>query len=86
MNTNEHEGKAVVMRTTKITVLPAAEPIYSEMATDVAIDDEAAGEYVTVEQHGNGMGKIAITPEEWPALRTAINRMVRQCKEVPSEP
>lgn len=52
------------------------------MATTVEIIDEAAGEFVVVEQHGRtGIGKIMINPEEWPAIRRAIDRMIRECRE-----
>lgn len=67
-------------RVTRLTVLPEGQPMFSEMATTVEIADEAAGEFVEVTQHGRAdIGKIAINPEEWPALRAAINRLIRQC-------
>ena len=37
-------------RITQITVLPVGEPIFSERATVISIDDEAAGEFITVKQ------------------------------------
>lgn len=64
-----------------LVVLPVGDPTYSEMATRVEIVDEAAGEYVLVSQSGRDLGKIAINKEEWPALRTAIDRMVKACRE-----
>jgi len=68
-------------RVTRLLVLPSGEPAFSEMATSVEIDDEAAGEFVVVEQHGRSdLGKIAINPEEWPALRAAIDRMIQECE------
>lgn len=55
--------------------------MYSEMTTTVEIDDEVGGEFVVVSQEGrDDIGKIAINPEEWPALRAAINRMVKACQ------
>jgi hypothetical protein len=60
-------------RTTQITVLPAGEPIFSEQATTITIEDEAAGEFLVVEQHDGG--KIAITPEEWGELKNAVDMM-----------
>jgi hypothetical protein len=60
-----------------VAVVPDGEPMFSEMATMVSIEDEAAGEFVEVSQIGRDLGKIAINPEEWPALRAAINRMVK---------
>lgn len=67
---------------TRLLVVPEGEPKFSEMATTVEIDDEAAGEFVVVSQYGRAdIGKIAINPEEWPALRAAINRLIRQCED-----
>ena len=61
-------------------VLPEGQPIYSEMATTVRLQDEAAGPFVEVEQHGRAdIGKIAIDPEEWPTLRAAIDKMIEAC-------
>lgn len=69
-------------RVTRLTVLPEGQPTFSEMATTVEIADEAAGEFVEVTQHGRAdIGKIIIHPEEWPTLRAAINRLIRQCED-----
>lgn len=72
------------IRTTRLVVLPPGEPLFSEHATTVEIVDEAGGEFVVVEQncpdHG-WVGKVAITPEEWPVLRDAIHRMIADCIE-----
>lgn len=60
---------------------PVGSPSYSELVTEVAIDDEAGGEFVEVRQDGRtDIGKICIDPDEWPALRAAINRAVRMCR------
>ena len=72
----------MITRTTAVTVLPEGEPIFSEMATTVSIDDLAGGEFVEVEQaSGAQPGKIIINPEEWPELREAINRMINGCQK-----
>ena len=71
----------MITRVTKLTITPDGEPLFSERATDVLIDDIAAGEFVVVEQRADGMGKIAIDPDEWPTLRAAINRMVKGCQK-----
>ena len=61
---------------------PVGSPIYSELVTEVAIVDEAAGEFVEVRQNGRtDIGTICIEPREWPALRAAINRAVRACRK-----
>lgn len=67
-------------RTTRITVAPEGEPTFSEMATHIEIDDEAAGEFVSVTQPG-GAGGIKICPQEWPAIREAIDKMIGECRD-----
>lgn len=70
------------IRTTAMTVAPVGQATYSEMATEIEICDEAAGEFVIVSQHGRiDIGKIMINPEEWPSLRSAIDRMIKACRE-----
>ena len=71
-------------RITQLTVLPEGVPLFSEMATTVEIDDESAGEFVVVSQDSRTDKGIAITPEEWPELRAAIDRLVGQCEGVPN--
>ena len=68
-------------RTIAMAVSPKGQPIYSEMTTEVRIVDESGGESVEVEQEGRAdVGKIMINPEEWPALRGAIDRMIADCR------
>lgn len=53
-------------RITSLIVLPEGEPIFSERATIVRIEDEAGGEYIVVSQDSiPGRGNVAINPEEW---------------------
>ena len=69
-------------RVTQMTVLPTNEPIFSERATAIAIEDEAAGEYVTITQHHEGEGaKILIEEGDWPLIRQAVNSMLVEIKE-----
>jgi len=70
-------------RTTALTVVPVGSPIYVEMATKIEIVDEAAGEFVEVKQcrgRPNDSGSVLIAPEEWPAIRKAIDKMIRACR------
>lgn len=68
-------------RITRLTVAPRGEATFSEQATHIEIDDEAAGEFVSVSQDRcNGKQCFLIDPEEWPALRDAIDRMVKECR------
>lgn len=65
-------------RITKLTIVPKGEPIFSERATDVYIEDEAAGEFIIIEQHMEGYGKVAIDPYEWPTIKAAINQLLKE--------
>ena len=68
-------------RVMELLVAPEGAPSHSDMATSVSITDEGSGEFVEVEQHGGpGIGKIAINPAEWPALRDAIERLIADCR------
>lgn len=68
--------------TKSVLILPKGEPIYGEMVTTVALDDEAGGLFVRVTQEpGKGTQSITIDAEEWPMLRTQIDQMVQVCLE-----
>lgn len=75
--------KPMKTRVTKIIVVPEGDPIFSEEATHISIEDEAAGEFVKVSQISDlsEKGIIGISPEEWPALRNAIDAMVAACRK-----
>lgn len=71
-------------RTTKLTVLFKGESLFHESATEVEIVDEAGGEYLEVSQCSDSYeGKIAIDPYEWPALKAAIDKMIKECRKEP---
>ncbi len=65
-------------RVTRVTVLPAGQLVFSETATHVEIQDEAAGEFVKVWQEG---GHITLDKDEWPVVREAIDRMFEECRK-----
>ena len=67
-----------VTRTTAINVLPENDALFSEQSTTVRIVDEAAGEFVEVEQEE---GKIRIDPKEWPIMAEAIGQMIAECRK-----
>lgn len=64
-------------RITSITVAPAGDGTYSDDATRIDLIDEGAGEFVSVEQDS---GSVRIDPEEWPAIREAIDRMIAEAR------
>lgn len=60
-----------------LIVKPTKERIFSELATIISIEEEAAGLFVIVEQHGRtDIGKISITSEEWPLICDAIEKLL----------
>ena len=67
-------------RTLAIAVMPKTEPIFSDLCTHIEIADEAAGEFVTVYQHSRDYTPIRIDPDEWPAIRDAIEHMIDEIK------
>jgi hypothetical protein len=69
-------------RTTQISIMPLGEPIFSELCTRITIEDEGAGEFISVRQlKSRGQDQqIDIDPEEWPVLMAAIERIVSECK------
>lgn len=70
-------------RITRLTIAPQGEPTFSESATHLEIDDEAAGEYVLIKQQlenvdGDTNQTIFIEPDMWPAFRDAIDTLMAE--------
>lgn len=69
-----------VQRVTRITVLPKGDPIFSEQCTHVSIVDEAAGEFIEIQQQSDRSQDenqtVLITTEEWPAIKSAIETLL----------
>jgi hypothetical protein len=65
-------------RVTRLTVNVIDEPIFSEMATHIQIEDEAAGEFISVHQQSDHAkaGVVNITAEEWPHIKAAIEQLL----------
>ncbi len=57
-------------------VLPKGHPIFSETAIIIKIEDDAAGEFISIEQPGNEKPgpALQITKEEWPLLKEALDK------------
>lgn len=66
-----------------VTVMPKNDKLYSEMATKISLDDEAAGLFVVIEQErADGKeNKITLDEEEWPAVRNAIDTFMAVCAQ-----
>jgi hypothetical protein len=70
------------IRVTKLSVIPPGEPIFSDQATHVEIQDEAGGEYLSVQQnHEESRIQIFIDRKQWPQLRDAIDFMIGECRD-----
>ena len=76
-------------RITQITVLPIGEPIFSEKATVVSLDDESGGEYITVKQQMDTTAEmnqtVAFEPEEWEEVKGVIDQMFKDIKDYQDE-
>jgi len=59
-------------------IAPEGDPMFSGRATRISIEDEAAGEFVQVEQEN---GKVQIDIDEWPIFRAAIDHAIDQCRD-----
>jgi hypothetical protein len=70
----------VKIRITKLTVVPDDKPIFDDGATDVELIDEGGGEFLIVRQVSSGDGQIRLDPSEWPTVREAIDRMMKEVK------
>ena len=67
-------------RITVITVCKRGEPSFSDYATRIEVVNEAAGEFLEISQV-KSEGKIAIAPDEWPAMRDAIDQLIGACRD-----
>ena len=64
----------------QLLVVPDGKAMGDEGVTIIGMDNEGGGAFVTVRQEEQlNANEIRIDPEEWPAVRAAINRMVREC-------
>ena len=69
-------------RTLKIAVCVKGEPIFHEGTTEIEIIDECGGEFLKVTQSMDDAepGVIKIDTGEWPHLKAAIEKMVKECR------
>ena len=64
-------------------VIPSGKTFNDEGVTIIDMDGEGGGAFVTVRQEEQlNANEIRIDPDEWPAVRAAVNRMVRECAKV----
>lgn len=67
-------------RITQLTVAPEGADLYDDRSTHIGIDDEGGGEFIKVVQPG-GFSDTRINPDEWPAIRAAIDRLFDECNK-----
>ena len=76
-------------RITQITVLPVGEPIFSDKATVVSLDDESGGEFITVKQQMDTTAEmnqtVAFDPDEWEEVKGVIDQMFKDIKDYQDE-
>lgn len=66
--------------TKSLIIRPPQEPIFSELATEIYLEDEAAGLFVVIQQNKNDNPyKISICKEEWHAIRQAVDQLMERC-------
>jgi len=72
------------IRITRLAVLPDGEPLYSMRCTEVSLVGEAAGEFIEIKQASENSDveslTIGVMPEEWPALKEAVERLLAEIK------
>ena len=69
-------------RTLKMGVCVKGEALFHESMTEIEIVDEAGGEFLKIIQcpDEKDTQEILIDPTEWPALRAAIDKMIKECR------
>jgi hypothetical protein len=67
-----NETRVVVM-----IIAPAGSTVLNEFSTRVEIQDEGGGEFVEVSQ---GSSSINIDPTEWPRIKAAIDKLIKNCR------
>jgi len=76
-------------RITQMTVLPVGEPIFSERATVITIEDEAAGEYLRITQQTDATFEsnqtVSFDQEEWEEVADVVNQMFGEIRRYEEE-
>ena len=74
---------SIERRIKSVVVAPVDAPIFDEQAWSVAIEDDAGGEFLIIQCNDDqcANGQIRMNPEEWAALRDAIEFMIEQVRK-----
>ena len=66
------------VKTTEKVVKPKGEQVFSINATTIRIEDEVAGEFVTLSQSGDEKeNTIAIEKEDWELIKGVVDEMMK---------
>ena len=70
--------------TSRITVLPKGEAIFSYQATEISIVDEAAGPFIEIKQfpQEGDEQSIKFNVEEWPFIENAIDKIIQEIEKL----
>jgi hypothetical protein len=74
--------------TSRITVLPKGEPIFSYQATEISIVDEAAGPFIEMRQFPDEGDEqtIKFDVEEWPYIVKAVGKILQEIEKLEAKP
>ncbi len=70
--------------TSRITVLPKGEAIFSYQATEISIVDEAAGPFIEIKQFPEvgDEQSIKFNVEEWPYIAKAVGKILQEIEKL----
>ncbi len=68
------------LRTSSYIVLPKGEPLFSEQATYISVDDEGGGSFLVISQFPNldAEQKVRIDFSEWGLVCEAVNKLHKE--------
>lgn len=72
------------IRIKSLIVAPVGEPIFSEKATEISIDDEAGGEFIVIRQTFDRAenGEVRLNPgNELEQVVAAVLMLANQCRD-----
>ena len=70
--------------TSKITVLPEGEPIFSHLATEISIVDEAAGPFIEMRQfpQEGDEKNLRFDIDEWSYVAKAVGKLIQEIEKL----
>lgn len=73
----------MIEKITSITICPDHGFMASEYSTVISIDDKGIGEFIRITQpYAEDQSEgICLTKEEWPKIKNAIEKMIKNCKD-----